>query len=100
MVEFHVDDCEDFLSWRVQDPASPYAEFAIALVQTEGGPLCMGGNLSVRFPTGEAPMIHAGQDEAAYKAYLLPKETWTIDGYQEMRPKEEGPVQCRNHTYF
>ncbi|KAJ1449165.1 hypothetical protein M885DRAFT_573188, partial [Pelagophyceae sp. CCMP2097] len=66
MVEFHVDDFKDFSSG--------------ALVTNLSG-----------FPVGERPMIHVGQDEACYKAYLLPKECWTIDGYSPLRPKEEGP---------
>jgi hypothetical protein len=93
MVEFHVDAHDDFIPWRVQDPKSPYfKKYPITSIATKEQPLCMGGNLSVRFPAGERPMIHVGQDEAAYKAYILPKETWTIDGYQPLRPKEEGPA--------
>ncbi|KAJ1444261.1 hypothetical protein M885DRAFT_627283 [Pelagophyceae sp. CCMP2097] len=89
MVEFHVDDCEDFIKWRVGE-VEESSILAKCKVTFMGG-LCMGGNLSVRFPTGARPMMHIGQDEACYKAYLLPKECWTIDGYSPLRPKEEGP---------
>ena len=86
MVEFHVDDCVEFDHWRVQE-AGPFSDVNIA----HANGICMGGNLSVRFPTGKLPIIHLGQDEACFKAFLLPSETWTIDGYQPLRPKAEGP---------
>jgi hypothetical protein len=86
MVEYHVDACDDFLPWRCQE-ASEFTSIPIAVVCG----LCMGGSLSVRFPEGKLPMVHLGQDEAAYKAYLLSKEVWSIDAYFPIRPKEEGP---------
>jgi hypothetical protein len=86
MVEYHIDACDDFLSWRCQED-SEFTSIPIAVVCG----LCMGGSLSVRFPEGKLPMVHVGQDEACYKAYLLPKEVWSIDAYFPIRPKEEGP---------
>ena len=87
-VEFHVDDSQAFDTWRVNDPQSPYADIPMAQV----GGIFMGGNLSVRRPRGgERPIIQLGQDEATYKAFVLPKDTWTLDNYQPIRPKSDGP---------
>ena len=41
MVEFHVDDCDAFDSWRVNDETSPYARHAMDKV----GDFPLGGEL-------------------------------------------------------
>ena len=70
MVEFHVDDSEAFLDLR--------------------DTFVMGGNLSVRFPAGEKPLIAMGQDESIYKAFQFPKGAWKCMGVSTIRPKTEG----------
>ena len=39
-----------------------------------------GGDLSVRIPTGEQPILVFGQDEAIYRSSQLNKSCWTVDG--------------------
>ena len=68
--EFHVDDSDAFLQTREK--------------------FMMGGNLSVRFPAGQRPLIRQGQDESIYKAYQFPSGTWECEGVMAIRPKTEG----------
>ena len=71
MVECHVDDHPSF-----QDKLS-HLEF--------------GGNLSVRKPPNEKPLISFGQDECIFKQFLFSCKTWTApDGTKALIPKDEG----------
>jgi len=36
------------------------------------------------------PLIKSGQDESIYKPFQMAKKTWTIDGYQSTRKKNDG----------
>ena len=51
----------------------------------------LGGNLSVRFPQGEKPLICFGHDESIYKQFLLTKKSWIgPDGETNIVPKDDG----------
>ena len=53
--------------------------------------LPFGGNLSVRFPMNEKPIIIFGQDECIFKQYAFTKKSWTSpDGTRPLIPKDEG----------
>ena len=56
MVEFHIDDCEEF----------------IYLIK---GTYC-GGLISVRFPEGQIPVMNIGHNEFIFKQYIFSQ----IDG--------------------
>ena len=68
--EFHVDDSNAFLKAR--------------------DTFKMGGNLSVRFPSGSKPLLRMGQDESIYKAHQFPSGGWMCEGATVLRPKTEG----------
>ena len=38
-----------------------------------------------------SPIIHLGQDEATYKAFCLPADSWSMDDFTFLRPKSDGP---------
>ena len=63
--EFHVDDSNAFLKAR--------------------DTFKMGGNLSVRFPSGSKPLLRMGQDESIYKVYQFPSGGWTCEGVTVLR---------------
>ena len=70
MVEFQVDASEKLLKYVAGD---------------------LGGNLSVRFPQGEKPLICFGHDESIYKQFLLTKKSWIgPDGETNIVPKDDG----------
>jgi DNA-binding transcriptional regulator YhcF (GntR family) len=71
MVEFHVDQHHSF-----QDGVST---------------TLYGGNLSVRRPANEKPLICFGQDECIFKQFTFTPKAWTApDGQKSMIPKDEG----------
>ena len=50
----------------------------------------MGGNLSVRFPVGETPIIKVGTDEVIFKMYAMNKSSWSVNGTVKLMRKTEG----------
>ena len=72
MVKYHVDACKVFLEKMKQE-----TEF--------------GGNLSVRFPDNNKPLIVFGHDECIFKQYTLTKKSWVgPNGKSVLVPKDEG----------
>jgi len=72
MVEYHVDACKVFSEKMKQE-----TEF--------------GGNLSVRFPHNNKPLIVFGHDECIFKQYALTKKSWVgPNGKSVLVPKDEG----------
>lgn len=71
-IEFHVDDHKSFFDW--------------------GNENCKyGGELSVRFPEGQKPLIRLGQDEAIWKQYKMSKSAWRgNNGEIGLVPKDDG----------
>ena len=70
-IEFHVDDHSEFFE--------------------EGAKCEYGGNLSVRFPEGENPLIRIGQDEAIFKQYQVTTKAWKGPrGEIGLVPKDDG----------
>ena len=70
--EFHIDDHEDF-------PA----------LFSSGD--SFGGNLSVRMPSGQKPIIIFGQDETAFNQYSFNTKQWvTPEGHRSILPKNNG----------
>ncbi len=50
-----------------------------------------GGNISVRMPPNNKPLICFGQDECIFKQYLFTGKAWTMpDGQKPIIPKDEG----------
>ena len=50
-----------------------------------------GGNLSVRKPPDQKPLIIFGQDECIFKQYTFSKKAWrSPDGALPLIPKDEG----------
>ena len=97
MVEIHV----DILPQKLRTLTS--TKLTIHGVQFD-----MGGNLSVRFPTGESPIIKVGTDEIIFKVtvthlnvrtcfnddlaqmYAMNKSSWSVDGVVKLLRKTEG----------
>ena len=50
----------------------------------------LGGDLSVRIPVGEKPILWFGQDEAIYRSSQLNESCWTVDGESTLRTKGIG----------
>jgi hypothetical protein len=72
MVELHVDSHPSF-----HDKMNATTKF--------------GGNLSVRMPPNNKPLICFGQDECIFKQYLFTGKAWTMpDGQKPIIPKDEG----------
>ena len=71
MVEFHVDDSDEFLD-RVEGTR-------------------FGGHLSVRKAADEKPLVCFGQDESIFKQYSFSTKAWTgPDGEKPLIPKDDG----------
>jgi hypothetical protein len=50
-----------------------------------------GGNLSVRMPPNNKPLICFGQDACNFKQYMFTGKAWTMpDGQKPIIPKDEG----------
>jgi hypothetical protein len=74
MVEFHVDDY-DFLH---------------SLADEMGFGL-LGGNLSIRKPQHQKPLMIFGQDESVFNQFLLKPKQWVASlGQRALLPKTEG----------
>ena len=70
MYKYHVDDVKN------QHPKLLHCQF--------------GGFLSVRKKDDEKPIIMIGQDECAFKQFLLVKKQWYLpDGATSLNPKDE-----------
>jgi hypothetical protein len=83
MVEYHIDHCEKIPNLQLPP---------------------LGGNLSVRKPPDQPPIILIGQDEAIFKQFLFLAKMWTgPDGERPLLPKDEGAgvmissFICREH---
>ena len=72
MVEYHVDDCKIIKTLELP----PH-----------------GGNLSVRKPVDQPPVMIIGQDEAIFKQFLFVSKMWT-------GPNGERPLLCRSMAFF
>ena len=71
MYEYHVDDHRDF--------------------QEKCNHLPYGGNLSVRKPSNQKPLMILGQDEAIFKQSIFTHGAWVLpDGTKQLIPKDEG----------
>ena len=79
MVEVHV----DLLPQKVRSSLS-------TKLTIHGVEFDMGGNLSVRFPVGETPIIKVGTDEVIFKMYAMNKSSWSINGIVKLLRKTEG----------
>ena len=74
MYEFHVDCAQKQLADYVSDELR-----------------ARGGNLSVRKPPDDKPLIILGQDEAVYKQFVLGRRQWVLPGGRRaILPKTEG----------
>jgi hypothetical protein len=74
MIEYHVDDHLLFQQQMNDDESTKF-----------------GGNLSVRNPNPDRPLIAFGQDECIFKQYLFTTKAWvTQDGKKGLVPKNEG----------
>ena len=74
MVEMHVDDVYSYEANEGNLPLLP----------------SLGGDLSVRIPVGEKPILWFGQDEAIYRSSQLNESCWTVDGESTLRTKGLG----------
>jgi len=74
MVEMHVDDVYSYKENEGNLPLLP----------------SLGGDLSVRIPIGEKPILWFGQDEAIYRSSQLNESCWTVDGESTLRTKGLG----------
>jgi hypothetical protein len=73
MVEYHTDDS--------------YPIFAKALKEFPK----FGGNLSVRFPIGEKPLVMFGQDECIFKQFTVHSSCWVSEtAGRPLMPKDDG----------
>ena len=73
MFEFHVDSSKELIDFVPQEMQK------------------FGGNLSVRKPQNEKPLIRIGQDEAIFHQFQLGRKTWILaNGQKRIDPKNDG----------
>ena len=71
MVEMHVDNVYSYEENEGNLPLLP----------------SLGGDLSVRIPIGEKPILWFGQDEAIYRSSQLNESCWTVNGESTLQIK-------------